>query len=85
MNSRNWILTIFGLGAFLGLGVIIGWFSKPGEKVEQLDTFTIIDDFASRVSSEDIGNEIETISKEIRYATAQGLNSRSAPPADFCI
>ena len=64
-----------------GVGVTIGWFSKPENEEtepigENLIWSEIIDDFAARVSSEQIGNHIETISKEIRYATAQGWEYR---------
>ena len=71
---KNLIGIVFGLAVFLGVGVVIGWFSKPAESIGEPEInrnpdLSIIDDFAKRVDSMKLRAESENLSKKIRYAT----------------
>ena len=78
---KNLIGIVFGLAVFLGVGVVIGWFSKPAESIGEPEInrnpdLSIIDDFAKRVDSMKLRAESENLSKKIRYATGPvGLSS----------
>ena len=78
---KNLIGIVFGLAVFLGVGVVIGWFSKPTESIGEPEInrnpdLSIIDDFAKRVDSMKLRAESENLSKKIRYATGPvGLSS----------
>ena len=71
---KNLVGIVFGLAVFLGVGVVIGWFSKPAESIGEPEInrnpdLSIIDDFAKRVDSMKLRAESENLSKKIRYAT----------------
>ena len=73
---KNIIGIVFGLAVFLGVGVVIGWFSKPEDtssspelEINRNPDLSIIDDFAKRVDSMKLRAESQNLSKKIRYAT----------------
>ena len=77
-RAKKWPFILFGLGVFLGIGVVIGWFSKPETSTTVVENgrepvnLAIIDDFASRVDSKMLEEEIRFMTKDTRYATSQG-------------
>ena len=69
-----------GLAVALGVGVTIGWFSKPASddavsddavSVEEFD-FKIIDEFINAVDTAHLEKETQHLSSKIRWATSQG-------------
>ena len=75
-----------GLAVALGIGVTIGWFSKPesdvtsdANDVEEFD-FKLIDEFISAVDSQHLEKETEHLSNNIRWATSQGTQINITTP-----
>ena len=69
----------FGLAVALGVGVTIGWFSKPAnddkttldQSLEEFD-FKLIDEFTNAVDAKHLEKETQHLSSKIRWATSQG-------------
>ncbi|CAG5105160.1 Oidioi.mRNA.OKI2018_I69.chr1.g1888.t1.cds [Oikopleura dioica] len=78
----KWVGIAFGTAVALGIGVTIGWFSKPDaieDPVSDLPDpendgfdFKLIDEFTNAVDKKFLEQETEHLSTKIRWATSQG-------------
>ncbi|CAG5106093.1 Oidioi.mRNA.OKI2018_I69.chr1.g2679.t1.cds [Oikopleura dioica] len=70
----KWVGIAIGIAVALGVGVTIGWFSKPEAEAKNADDFDfkLIDNFVNAVDSQKLEKETEYLSGVIRWATSQG-------------
>ena len=73
-KAAKWVGIALGIAVALGVGVTIGWFSKPDAETKSADDFDfkLIDNFVNSVDSQKLEEETAYLSGVIRWATSQG-------------